>query len=206
MDICRGFSATRWRDELQQKLTGIDEGAWIRAIEVFERRLRERFLRPIEIMLETDKSPNGDAPIVPGFAIMALCCLLIDTLQSFYTGGRTNEATTRAFKDFFKNSKHFRNDFRTSDMCGDFSENVRNALLHEAETRSGWRIEKSLPPNSIVTGKKGNYILNRTNFYKALKGEFEDYLLRLRKPTQTDLRIKFLAKMNAIANTAPPIE
>src|SRR5579872_2065741 len=105
MDICRGFSAEEWRDELQPKLTGVEEEAWTKAIDVFERRLRERFLRPIEIMLETDTSPNGEAPIVPGFAIMALCCLLIDTLQSFYNGGRTSEATTRAFKDFFKNSR-----------------------------------------------------------------------------------------------------
>ena len=105
MQICRGFTDTQWR-KLRKRLKqdgspSNDDAAWRCAIEVFERRIRERFLSCVEALQTNDSKLDvevpSDAPadcstlptgaekdaVVPGFAIMALCCLLIETLQSF---------------------------------------------------------------------------------------------------------------------------
>jgi hypothetical protein len=146
---------------------------------------------------------------------MALCCLVSETLQSFYDGGQRQRevesqcsypdgkcekdpSTARALKTFLKNSRHFNKDFKNSEIRGDFAQDVRNALLHEAETRKGWLIEKSRPVGKVVSGRHGNYTLNRTEFYWALKAEFVDYLCRLRDPANRPIRDNFLAKMDSL--------
>jgi hypothetical protein len=104
------------------------------------------------------------------------------------------------------NSLHFCKDFPNSEIRGDFAVNVRNALLHEAETREGWVVRACEPPDRILGGKKGAYVLNRTNFHKALRDEFKDYLDRLRNPSNDNLRPNFLEKMDSICDTEPEIE
>jgi len=77
---------------------------WQQAITVFDKRMRERFWLCIEASLDIKTEPleplNGANPdrllpketlITTGFAIMALCCLLIDTLQFFYAGEQARE-------------------------------------------------------------------------------------------------------------------
>src|SRR5258708_28254473 len=147
MELCRGFSATKWRT-LRGRWKDDEEEAWEEAIAVFERRMKERFVRCIDLLLMADRRGNHREPIVSGFAIMSLCCLLAETLQSFYEGGMQRSlpdvacthptgrcakepSTARALKDFLRNSPHFRGDFRNSEIRGDFSQDVRNALLHE---------------------------------------------------------------------------
>jgi hypothetical protein len=104
--ICRGFTDEQWK-RLRTRLTqpdgqlSDDEAAWMCAVEVFERRIRERFLSCVEALEKADSrsrpevGPGAPADcstlpkdakthvVVPGFSIMALCCLLIETLQSF---------------------------------------------------------------------------------------------------------------------------
>src|SRR5438552_3397272 len=98
--ICRGFTDEQWRG-LRGRLGGGDQAAWSCAVEVFERRIGERFLSCIDALVEADSRSDvetvlgaatdcstlpddgGRRVVVPGFAIMALCCLLIETLQSF---------------------------------------------------------------------------------------------------------------------------
>lgn len=156
---------------------------------------------------------------------MALCCLLVETLQSFYKSEEKDQvtvpaepctyptgrcakdpSTARAFKEFLKNSKHFNQDFSNSKIRGDFAAYVRNALLHEAETRHGWLVERTIPEDRIVETIDGGYVLNRTSFYRALKGEFQDYLARLHDCSEQDLRANFLRKMDSICDTEPGIK
>jgi hypothetical protein len=198
---------------------------WEKAIGLFERRMRERFFRCIEALLKTDEAGTEDEMIRPGFSIMALCCLLVETLQSFYEGGRNRgtgvapeqctyptgrcakePSTTRAFKDFLKKSPYFKGDFRNSEICGDFATNVRNALLHEAETRGGWLITRTVPAQQILLHSKDGYMLNRTNFYQALHKEFDNYLAELHDASQDWRRKNFLKKMDSICDTEPGIE
>lgn len=91
-DLCFGFTKTRW-EKLSQKLDGNDERAWVEAIEVLERRMNERFFSSIDALVAADTRPDAPSsdpsntpPCIPGFSIMALCCLLIETLQGFQEG------------------------------------------------------------------------------------------------------------------------
>ncbi len=212
--ICRGFTDEQWK-VLRKRLIGADgnvlddEPAWCCAVEVFERRVKERFLSSIEALGEADSQldveippdapadcstlPNDDGrpAVVPGFAIMALCCLLIETLQSFRL------SSPQPFKKFLR-LPSFQGAFDEDRIVDDFSKGIRNGILHDAETRK-WVIWRSEPVNRILEPcSEGYYALNRTEFYRALKSEFEKYLQELRLPVRKDLRKRFVKKMNRI--------
>lgn len=231
--ICRGFTDEQWK-ELRKRLAGRDgqisndEAAWGCAVEVFERRIRERFLSCIDT-LEKYGAPRDpvlkgapadcstlpkDEKIVPGFAIMALCCLLIETLQSFreaseapgqvvgqcsYPRGpciRPPSSTTDLFKKFLR-LPAFGAEFRDDKTATHFVRGIRDAILHEAETRR-WVIRREEPAGRILERRGRGYALNRTEFYKALKTEFERHIQELRDPQNQQLRKRFLKKMNDI--------
>src|ERR1700738_4039920 len=61
-----------------------DASAWSEAIDAMRRRIHERFLTPIRELARFDDLDK--LPSRPGFAILALDCLLIDTIQSFREG------------------------------------------------------------------------------------------------------------------------
>jgi len=240
VQICRGFTVAQWQT-LNKRLinrdgtSSNDQEAWRCAIEVFERRIRERFLSGIEALetadSKSDISVADEAPadcstlpqingiVVPGFAIMALCCLLAETLQSFrcktempqksegpclYPNGsciRVSQTTTAdAFKEFLRRPA-FGGAFADEQIASSFVNGVRNGILHEAETRN-WVIWRSEPENQIVAKEGKGYALNRGAFYRALKHDFADYLADLRNPKQLDLRARFRKKMNDIAKEA----
>src|SRR4051812_40530692 len=69
--------------------------AWAKAVEILHDRIESRFLEPIDRLRDTPES----ADLGFGFAMLALDCLLIDTIQSFREGRlKGSEArTARAF-------------------------------------------------------------------------------------------------------------
>lgn len=232
IQMCRGFTDEQWKG-LQPGLRAGDEPAWSCALEVFERRMKERYFSCIESLISADSEKDvevpagaaadcstlpddGDALVcVPGFAIMGLCCLLAETLQGFrekptqevptkgpctYPDGQcirpVTSTTTSQFWEFLQRPA-FRGEFVDQKMAKDFVDGIRNGILHEAETRR-WIIWRSDPPNQIVARLGNRYVLNRAEFYKALKAEYYDYLRELRKPSSATLRERFVKKMNDI--------
>jgi hypothetical protein len=237
MQICRGFTDAQWKElrkHLQQNATaGPDkDAAWRCAVEVFERRIRERFLSCIEALQRDDTKSditvndgapadcstvpkdNGKEVVVPGFAIMALCCLLIETLQSFresrqslsqatgpcnYPKGeciRPQASTTDAFKNFLQ-LPAFKSEFNDK-VAKKFVRGVRNGILHEAETRR-WVIWREEPKGRIIEPEAQGYAVNRTAFYEAVKTEFHNYLREVQDARNIPLRKRFVKKMDDIA-------
>ena len=98
-------------------------------------RLYGRYLKPFSFEDETftEQFKNG-------FSIMANCCLLIETLQSFKNGwGDSNRKSESAFKQFLATEKRF------SVFVGkerEFYTNVRCGILHQGETTGGWKINR----------------------------------------------------------------
>jgi hypothetical protein len=102
----------------------------------------------------------------------------------------------------FLGRPRFRGAFANGKVAKRFVEGIRHGILHEAETR-GWVIWRNIPTGEIVKplGAGGPpYALNRTAFYEALKAEFEEYLREVREPQNTDLRKRFIEKMDDIVN------
>jgi hypothetical protein len=234
--ICRGFTDGQWRGLrtrlLENGVIRNDEIAWDCAITVFERRIRERYFSCIEALRAADSQEDievGDAPqpdcstlpsasgkdtVVPGFAIMALCCLLMETLASFrenlaevapvdgpcpYPKGsciRPQPSGGKLIREFLQRPS-FGQAFANEEVAKSFVRGIRDGILHEAETRH-WVIWREDPRALIVEHQGKQYWLNRTAFCSALKMEFEAYLADLRDFRNGDLRKRFIKKMDDI--------
>jgi hypothetical protein len=222
-DLCFGFSKSKW-EELSQSLDSADENAWAEGIGVFERRIRERFLRSIEALFAADTKPDlspsdsaNTRHCIPGFAIIALCCLLIETLQGFREApfAAANPAgpcsfppgpcikpppgTNQQFIKFLRRPA-FGGAFN-DEVAKRFASGMRNGILHEAETRK-WVIWREEPVGEIAAQEEDGYALNRSLFYDAVKKEFETYLRELRDPANKELRQRFKKKMDDLCGEA----
>lgn len=197
-DLCSGFSSAEWKNLLER--IGQDDSAWEEAIGVFERRMKERFFSCIDALVGADTRPDlksqpssSEPHCIPGFSIMALCCLLVETLQGFRTGSSPN--TREMFVKFLRRPA-FGAAFDEDKIADCFVTGIRHGIMHEAETRKWviWREE----PSKIVEPHEDGYALNRTLFYRAVKQEFESYLGELRAPCNFELREKFKTKISGI--------
>ena len=165
-------------------------------------RHNERFFQPIGVLNRARGSERGY-----GFASLALCSLLIETIQSFREGLPTTnggelsalrrtpnvppqfqlpappavcgrEAFTRFFKQY---QSHF------PELCGDtYYDQVRNGLLHQAQTKGGWTIRKSCTKNVQCVADVPRRVLYRDDFAEALESSFKEYLDELSKTAWTD--------------------
>jgi hypothetical protein len=118
-------------------------------------RFYERYIKPFE-----DNSNRH------GFSMMAVSCLMIEALQSFKEGKEdTRKISKQTFDNFFNNSNYF-----TEFLATNFYDDIRCGILHQAETRGGWRIWQ--------VGKlldNPNKIINALCFLKTLEKELESY-------------------------------
>ena len=97
-------------------------------------RFNERYFRPIESTPVKNKH---------GFTIMAVCCLVIETLESFHQGmADTKGKSKEMFDAFFKHDTPLKVFSGGKDW---FYKNVRCGILHQGEARGGWRILRSGP-------------------------------------------------------------
>jgi hypothetical protein len=151
--------------------------------DLIETRLIERYIAPFE-MKSTLKS---------GFSMMAVACLLIETIDCFKQGvDDTRGETKQCFVRFFENEPLFVA-FRT--RSEDFYHNVRCGLLHQGETKKGWRINRE---NDSDLLKLKN--INAQLFISNLKLVIQNYATDLKQSDFDDSIIweNALKKMNYI--------
>lgn len=142
-------------------------------------RFNERYFDPIEATPKNAKH---------GFTIMAVCCLVIEALESFYQGkADTRGQSSEMFKAFFNRDTDLKI-FGGSDW---FFRDIRCAILHQSETRNGWRIQRY--GQLLDTCQKQ---INATKFMKELKKAVDVYADSL--PRDTELWDKFKQKMAAV--------
>jgi hypothetical protein len=165
-------------------------------------RYQERFFLPISVLKTAEGNDQGY-----GMAMMSLCSLLIESIQCLRDGlpstSRSElkdlsnyspppeyevlEAEWRradamsAFESFFT---HFESDFPDIDGA-DFYRNIRCGLLHQAQTKNGWRIRTDEP----ALCNRNDKVINRNLFAEALEKAFGDYLNELKKKDQPDCDI-----------------
>lgn len=166
---------------------------------IFKDRISGRFLGPINLIAK-------DRVIGPfaGFAILALDCLLIETLNQFYQGlNETPKNHREQFWLFFKGSEYFKKHF-TRKTAGIFYDHVRCGLLHQAQTKKQTFIRADQPTmiqpiNDKPSGGTG-IIVDRVKFHQALEQELASYVRKLERDGAAEgiLRTNFAKKMEII--------
>lgn len=177
-----------------------DSGAWDAMITIFLDRIEGRFLKPIRAI-----ASDRDLGEFSGFAILALDCLLIETLHQFYNGLNETEGDhSKAFWKFFQNSQYFRDSF-TKKKASVFYSHFRCGLLHQAQTKkhSLVKIGRPLMIEPVSRVLDNGLIVDREKFHSALESEIKSYLNRLRfgGTENATMREHFIRKMNYICTS-----
>lgn len=151
-------------------------------IEFIRLRFTERYITPL-------RRDNKH-----GFCTMAICCLMIETLESFWRGwDNSRNRSELAFCSFFNRN---RNLSAFDEYVTSFYKNVRCGILHQAETMDGWRIrrDKGLPLFDIKTKT-----INATLFHDEMENCLKYYCLTLeQKDWNSTTWVNFRKKMKAI--------
>lgn len=184
--IAQGITVGDWQ-ALDLSSDAYNE-SWEKAIRVFEIRMRNRFLIPIQALLksEIDIDPKEKQH---GFAIMAILCLLVESLQCFLEGRSHSKSISKElFVRFLSENEPFKTKLKfTPLIAGEVFTHFRCGILHQAEITGGARL-RSVGP--AVRAKSGKIILNRTKFANGLFQYFEAYLLRLRTRDEDGSRLR----------------
>jgi hypothetical protein len=126
-------------------------------------RFYERYIEPFE-----------NNPAKHEFSMMAVACLMIESLFCFQRGRKkTGEAGGVVFAAFFSGSKQLT---VFVGHGGDFYTNVRCGILHQGKTYDGWLIVRK---GALFQSSKKT--INATKFHAALELELRAYTDRLRK-------------------------
>ncbi|HEY3456485.1 MAG TPA: gamma-glutamylcyclotransferase family protein [Bryobacteraceae bacterium] len=195
-ELASNFTVARY-SELRPRLTGAapDNEAWREVIGAMRRRIQERFLTPIQELARYDE--QAALPFRPGFAILALDCLLIDTIQSFREGrvSTGDVSSARSFKNFLRAPSF--SDFKDKDRDA-FFKYVRNAILHNGETRKNWKIRIDTDRMLERGPATDTRTINRQHFHAAIEQEFKDFFALL-ESGEAKAREQFLRRMDAMA-------
>lgn len=144
----------------------------------FVERFDERYFWPIE-----------ESTRKHGFSVLAVACIIIESLESFYQGcSDTKYASKQIFRGFLAR------DTPLNVLAGGddwFYTDIRCGILHQSESRGGWRILRSGP--LLDTQAK---TLNATAILRALRREVLEYAMKIQ--TNDQLWNNFCTKMNAI--------
>ncbi len=183
MKLSPRYTEKQWQDAFD----GRED--WDTAINIVEDRIRCRWLDAADKLLDEPHT---------GFAIVAIDCIVLESLWGFMNGERVPPRRERqVYHDILTGPKFG----WTADQCESFRELVRNGIMHDAETRKRWLLGRTIPGGVIPQLKKsGEYQLNRTKFHKAVKGTFEDWVGKLRGGDGV-LRGKMRDRMNQIIAT-----
>lgn len=194
------FKSSRW---VKLDLLAKDSPDWKTAVDIFEDRIEGRFLKQIEILAD-----NKDRNIreFSGFAIMALDCLLIETLQQFCRGSKRTgkDQDDVMFHDFFQRTPEFSAFFDTLAKTNVFYNQIRCGILHQAQTKKrsiihikyGSPLAAWIDMNDPLQGIS----INRALFHKAVLKVYTSYVAQLRSNNHLNLRRKFEKKMNIIVS------
>jgi hypothetical protein len=193
MEIAKGITASDYK---QLKLADLASDDWLTAIGYLEKRLTERHVEPADILIENEKRKS---PLEKkyGFAILALDCMLAETIQSFYEGVTDSTGQSKKiFARFLRQRDSFKSFFGTDKEAEDFYTNFRCGILHQLQTLGDTKVW-SVGQLIQLIGK--DLIVNRELFHDRIKDELRIYLSELRKRKNGVLLRNFKKKMDFIS-------
>lgn len=130
-----------------------NSNSWRRAIDIFEDRIEGRYLKVLSNLMYQNNLMRD------GFVIMAVNCLLLETLLQFKMGWDETPSgqNKRSYTIFLKEA--FPTVFKTNKSAEKFYTDIRCGILHSAQTKK----------KSKLTFDK-NYVIDLVNY------ENEDYI------------------------------
>lgn len=199
-EIAPGFASEDWlhlRSQLPEDGAWPGtEAKWSRAIEAIRTRIEKRYFASVSCLRSSQHA---------GFAVLALDCLLLETIESFRNGRRaSNSGESRAACiRLLTESPHFRAHFN-EERASRFFAAVRNGLLHDGETRDGWLVKRSKRYSIVQDLGDGYIVVNRNKFHAAIEAEFGDYISGLSVPENTELRMNLVKALDDLCNRSRP--
>lgn len=131
-------------------------------IDLIKQRFNNRYLKHLK-------------KIDSGFLKMGICCLMIETLESFKQGKENTKAKgagLKMFKDFFESEEKYFPNFKN--ITSEFYSHIRCGILHQAETTNAWRIRRD--GAFLDINEKS---INSVKFVKALEHSLNNYINEL---------------------------
>ena len=195
MEIAPGYTVADWK---ALDLSGDDAGQWFRAIKIFETRIRRRFIEPVDVLIAHE---IGQERGTFGFAILAIDCLLVETLQGFREGcikhhGKAEKGDRSRSEELIVTFLGERmNSWFDANAAVKFYKHCRCAIHHNGQTDGDFRVRCR---GELIVFDGDRVTVNRTAFHDAIKRVFDAYLAELADPANSGLRKNFRTKMNAI--------
>ncbi len=153
--------------------------------EFVNERFSDRYINPIKNLNPSEKH---------GFSIMAVSCLMIESLESFKSGFKdTKNISKKTFVKFLKTEPEFK-DF--SGYEESFYSDIRCGILHQSETTNGWKIIRKgkLFDNQTKT-------INATRFLNKLEKTLNKYTSDLKHQDWNSKKWKnLIKKLSSIIN------
>ena len=163
---------------------------WPKAVDIVKDRLDGRFLRFANNCLLDEYS---------GFVVLAIDCLLAETIQQFIDGIPDGDKQSGPLFRKFLQGPRFQPEF-DEQARKDFYKDIRCGLLHQAEAKRMWLIRRQRTTLLEKSADGNGYILDVEHFHTRLRETLNDYLTSLCEPGNADLRSKLWIKMNHICS------
>ena len=206
--IAPGFSIADWQTLRGRLESDSYDEKWETLIAHVHRRLLRRFLEPADVLLrhEGEQVERGVLPEGLGFSVLAIDCLLIETICGYEQGERTRiRGTGKAFERFLSTAPRFKEAFGQGGRASDFADAIRNSLLHDGETRKGWIIWRGSADGPLIDDwGDGLLRLYRSAFHTALKEYVDDYFVRLRAAGGDELRRNLARRIDQLCEDSAP--
>jgi hypothetical protein len=179
------FTSADWR-----ALNLSDAASWVKAAEMVRDRLEGRFLKFATDCLKSEYS---------GFVVLAIDCLLAETLQQFREGVTDGRNQSEALITRFLAGPQFQPDFDSAASKA-FYVDIRCGLLHQAEARRMWLIRRKQPKLLQMEASGQGYIIDVERFHASMVGSLDDYVEQIAKAPNSLLRASLWTKMDHISN------
>ena len=184
------YISPRYRVSDWKALNLATQSDWRKGVRMVEDRLNARFFDAIKPIDKQDFA---------GFAVLALDCLLIETLQQFREGA--DETPRRKGEQYFVDflttapfSAYF-----SKATAAKFYDHFRCGILLQAEIKSSSKVRRN--GQLVAPTPDGNgLIINRKQFHATLRKAFAEYLRALRNRSDALLCQNFVKKMSYICN------
>lgn len=191
LEIAPGHTVGEWKGLQLGELNSPD---WNKAIAIFESRIQHRYIDPVDVLIAHE---IGHRRGTFGFAILAIDCIIMETIQGFRDGVVDhNRQSSTLIGKFLVERNQFKSFFCNSGQARYFYRHCRSALLHSGGTGGDIIIHRHGP--LLQNLRNGRIVINRTAFHEALKREFQTYLEELGHESDTPIRNKFKKVMVAI--------